>query len=412
MLLIETSRALASAVTASLGVVDGIECILATTMKEARREIEQDCSRYLVAVSCLNLPDAPEGEIVDVLHEAGLPVIVLTGFLDDKRRVAMFERGVADYVVKDNMAGIEYVARAVARMYRNRQTKVLVVDDTRTFRDYASSLLRQHGYLTVSACDGVEALEVLNADPEIRVVVTDYMMPRMDGVTMVQQMRKVRSVDDLAIIAISNSSESSVLARFLKSGANDFLRKPFGIEEFYCRVDQNVDMMRAIVEARRLANCDFLTGLYNRRYFFGHAKRLHALALAGEARVVTAMIDIDHFKRINDTHGHHGGDTALVAVADCLSARTGNAGLVARFGGEEFAFIGRVGDGEDPLVCLDSIRTGIAGIDLRLDGQPVRITASIGATETPGVDLDAMLATADAAVYEAKELGRNRVVMR
>jgi len=403
VLLVENSRALASAVVASLGVVEGIDVLLATTLAQACREIEQDPSRFFVAVVCLNLADAPDGEIVDELQRIGLPVIVLTGFLDDKRRTAMFERGVADYVVKDNMAGIEYVARAVARMYRNRNTKVLVVDDTRTFREYASSLLEQHGYRTVCARDGVEALETLKADTEIRVVVTDYQMPRMDGLAMVQEMRKVRSADDLAIIAMSNSTDAGVLARFLKSGANDFLHKPFGIEEFYCRIDQNVDMLQAVVDARRLANCDFLTGLYNRRYFFEHARRLHDQARAGDLRIFAAMIDIDHFKRINDTHGHHGGDEALVAVADCLAASTRNAGLIARFGGEEFAFIGAVGNTGDPMASLERIRSRIAAIDLELDGRAVRITASVGATLEPGTDLDAMLAVADAAVYQAKE---------
>ena len=411
VLLVENSRALASVVAASLNAIDGVDCVLATTLAGARREINADVSRFFVAVVCLNLADAPDGEIVDVLKEAGLRVIVLTGFLDDERRASMFGRGVADYVVKDNLAGIDYVSRAVARMHRNLDTRVLVVDDTRTFREYASGLLQQHGYQTLSARDGVEGLEILDAHPDVRVVVTDYLMPRMDGVAMVQEMRKLRSADDLAIIAISESAKAGVLARFLKSGANDFLRKPFCVEEFYCRIDQNIDMLRAVLDARRLANCDFLTGLYNRRYFFEHAGRLHDRAVAGEIGIIAAMIDIDHFKRINDTYGHHGGDEALVAVADCLAAQTRSSGLIARFGGEEFAFVGVISDGVEPATCLEGIRQGIADIGLVLDGQPERITASIGATQTLGNDLDAMLAIADGAVYQAKEQGRDRVVI-
>ena len=79
-------------------------------------------------------------------------------------------------------------------------------------------------------------------------------MPRMDGVAMVQEMRKLRSADDLAVIALSETAEAGVLARFLKSGANDFLRKPFCVEELYCRIDKNIDMLRAVLDARRLAN--------------------------------------------------------------------------------------------------------------------------------------------------------------
>ena len=412
VLLVENSRALASAVAASLNSLDGVDCVLATTLAEARREIEADVSRFFVAVVCLNLADAPNGEIVDLVKSAGLRVVVLTGFLDDERRSAMFERGVADYVIKDNIAGIEYVSRAVGRLHRNLDTRVLVVDDTRTFRDYASGLLQQHGYQTLTAGDGTEGLEVLKANPDVRVVVTDYQMPKMDGVAMVQEMRKLRSADDLAIIAISDTAETGVLARFLKSGANDFLRKPFCVEEFYCRIDQNIDMLRAVLDARRLANCDFLTGLYNRRYFFEHATRLHTRALAGEIRILAAMIDIDHFKRINDTYGHHGGDEALVAVADRLATQTRSSGLIARFGGEEFVFVAVLSEGVEPRDCLEGIRRQIADIGLSLDGQAVHITASIGATQTLGDDLDAMLAIADGAVYQAKEEGRDRVVVR
>ena len=208
----------------------------------------------MVAVVFLSLADAPHGEIVDVLKQAGLRVIVLTGFLDEDRRVAMFSRGVADYVVKDNVADIEYVSRSVARVYRNLDSRVLVVDDTRTFREYASALLGQHGYQTLTACHGAEVLEILQANPDIRVVVTDCLMPRIDGVAMVQEMRKLRSADDLAVIALSETAEAGVLARFLKSGANDFLRKPFCVEELYCRIDKNIDMLRAVLDARRLAN--------------------------------------------------------------------------------------------------------------------------------------------------------------
>ncbi|MDJ0741611.1 MAG: response regulator, partial [Gammaproteobacteria bacterium] len=311
VLIVESSRAMAGMVAASLDAVDGIVCEVADSLAAAAARIATDPARFVVAVVGLSLPDAPHGEIVDVLQRAGLRVIVLTGHVDPSWRRRMFERGVADYVVKDSAAGVDYVVRAVARMYRNLDTQVLVVDDAQVFRDYAASLLAQHGYRTLTARDGQEGLEILAANPRIRVVVTDYLMPRLDGVGMVQEMRKRRTLDDLAIIAISESTEEGVLARFLKSGANDFLRKPFSVEEFYCRIDQNIDMLRAVLDARHLAERDFLTGLFNRRYFFERGARLHAQAARGAVPIVMAMIDIDHFKRVNDVHGHQAGDEYL-----------------------------------------------------------------------------------------------------
>lgn len=396
---------------AGLAGIDGVDCDVATTLHATRELLAGGAQAYFVAVCCLNLPDAPDGEVVDVLLRADLRVIVLTGFVDDGWRARMFELGVADYVVKEGVAGVEYVRRCVERMHANAGTGVLVVDDSRAFREYAGSLLRQHGYQSYSVADGEEALAFLQQHPQVRLVITDYTMPRMDGLALVRAIRQTRSADDLAVMAVSESAQAGVLASFLKSGANDYLRKPFCIEEFYCRVDQNIDMLRAVRDARHLANRDFLTGLYNRRYFFQHAVRQHERARAGEIRLLAAMIDIDHFKRINDRYGHHAGDEALVAVADCLRRLTGGNGLVARIGGEEFAYVSILAADSDPLQCLEGIRTGIAAIALDLDAEPVRLTASIGATLNTADDLDAMLALADEAVYQAKSLGRNRVVL-
>ena len=409
MLLVEDSRAIASVLAAGINAFDGITCVVAGTFAEARGLLQTNAQAFFVAVLDLNLPDAPDGEIIDLVQEAGIPIIVLTGNVDASQRDAMFARGVADYVVKDSLVGIDYVARLVNRLAHNGAARVLVVDDSRAFRTYLCSLLQQHGYATLSARDGIEGLEVLRANPEIRLVITDYNMPRMDGLKMVSEMRKAHSQDELSIIGISNSADPETLARFLKGGASDYLHKPFSIEEFYCRVDQNVDMLRIIRRARDAANRDFLTGLYNRRRFFEKAEPLYRRAAKGELQIVVAMIDADHFKNINDTFGHQVGDDALVEIAATLRDQVGSSGLVARFGGEEFVCLHVLDGTVDPLECLDQIRLGIAAIELYSDGRRVAVTASIGATQALHGNLDQMLAAADRAVYAAKKAGRNRV---
>jgi diguanylate cyclase (GGDEF)-like protein len=286
-----------------------------------------------------------------------------------------------------------------------------VVDDSRAFREYLCGLLHQHGYATLDASDGVEGLECLRQNPDISLVITDYNMPRMDGLAMVAEMRKLRSHDDLAIIGVSDAAKQGILARFLKGGATDYLNKPFCVEEFYCRVDQNIDMLRVVQRARDAASRDFLTGLYNRRYFFEHAERLHRRALDGELRILVAMIDADHFKQINDNFGHQVGDEALVAIAAVLRGQVEGQGMVARFGGEEFVCLRVLDPSLRPADCLERIRRAVEQIDLRADGRPVPLTVSIGATAEPGGDIDQMLARADGAVYQAKRAGRNRVVI-
>ena len=411
VLLVEDSRSVAVALSTAINQLEGIGCELAGTYAATKSLLEERADRFFLAVLDLNLPDAPRGEVIDLVEQFSIPIVVLTATVDEKIRDALFRRGVADYVAKDGVLGIQYVTRVVDRMAHSTGVKVLVVDDSRTYREYLSTLLKQHGYSVCSATDGREGLALLRADPNICLVIADYNMPNMDGLAMVTQMRKLRSHDDLAIIAVSDSSRPGLLARFLKGGASDYINKPFCVEEFYCRIDQNIEMLRSIQRARDAADRDFLTGLYNRRYFFEHAKKLHEKAVAGELDMLVAMIDADHFKSINDTYGHSFGDEALVAIADVLSGAIDKGGIAARFGGEEFVCLFVLDLADNPLRCLDALRRQIADLDLRFEGRPVHLTVSIGATHMPGNNLDMMLQQADRAVYESKNKGRNRVTL-
>ncbi|MDC6636361.1 diguanylate cyclase, partial [Leclercia adecarboxylata] len=152
----------------------------------------------------------------------------------------------------------------------------------------------------------------------------------------------------------------------LKNGANDFLRKPFSREEFFCRVSQNVDQLELIGTLQDLATRDFLTGLPNRRCFLEQSQRqLPQLHLDGE-QVAVAMIDIDHFKHINDTHGHEAGDDALRAVAAAVAQHARQEDLIARFGGEEFCLLVPGMDEEQAVHYFDELRQAIAALEVDL----------------------------------------------
>ncbi len=412
VLIVEDSRAIASLLAASIGAVEGLQPLVAETLAQTRELLAAHAGELFVAVLDLNLPDAPDGEVVALVQAHEIPVIILTGSADPERRKALFRQNIADYISKSYMGGVGNVARLVERLWWHRDHRILVVDDSAAQRDYLCTLLHNHGYRTFQARDGLEGLSMLRAHPEIRLVLTDHQMPRMTGLQMVEQLRRVRSADELAVIALSGAEEEGLLPRFLKSGANDFLSKPFEIEELYCRIDQNLDMLHYIAEARDAASRDYLTRLYNRRYFFEHARLLHARARRGELRLALAMLDADHFKRINDSHGHELGDQALKAMAGVLQSFSGSQGFPARFGGEEFVCVQVLEPEQDPAVCLESLRAAIEAIELYAeDGSRVPLTVSIGATLTSGDSIDEMLRLADAAVYRAKQQGRNRVVI-
>ncbi len=412
VLVVEDSRAIASLLQSNIEALPDVQCELVADMAGATRLLAQYAERFFVAILDLNLPDAPNGEVVDLVQSYDIPVIILTGSVDAEKRQSLFRRNIADYIEKNHLAGVWSAVALVERMRANREHAVLVVDDSAAQRAYLCSLLHNRGYHTVEAADGEEGLAMLKSHEEIRAVITDYNMPKMDGLQMVQQMRTLRSPQDLAIIGVSSATEKGILARFLKSGANDFLHRPFELEELYCRIDQNLDMVRYIHQAWDAANRDFLTHLYNRRYFFKHAQKIHESARQGKYEIVVAMVDADHFKRINDTHGHDVGDEALVAIASTLEKIGDGRGIIARFGGEEFVCIRILKPDEDPVRCMQSLCVAIEEIDLMApDGSRVPLTVSIGATRNVDESLGEMLKRADEAVYQAKQQGRNRVVV-
>lgn len=411
VLIVEDSRAILGLLGAYLENLEGIEVTTASTLAEAQVALSKETDRFFCAVLDLNLPDAPNGEIVDTVQEHGIPVIVLTGSADEEVRQAMRNKLVLEYVVKRQTEEIEHVAYLVGRIYENQQVKVLIVDDSASFSSYLKELLANYQYQVLLAEDGKAGLKTLSENPDISLIITDYNMPEMDGLEMIKAIRQQYRREDLAIIGISDASKSDLTVRLLKAGANDFITKRFEMEEFYCRVTQNTNMVGYVRKVRDSAIRDFLTKVYNRRHLFELAASLYANAQRGMITIATALIDADHFKNINDTHGHAMGDEALVAIAQTLQNSLRKSDVVARFGGEEFVCIAIIKEEEDAVPVYEKVRANLEAIELYTEaGERVPITASIGVTTQLSESFDDMLKLADEAVYDAKDAGRNRVV--
>lgn len=409
VLVIDDSRSILGMLSARLEELDGVTTEGGGSLADARALLQHDPLRFSLAVLDLNLPDAPDGEVVDYVQSLGIPVIVLTGTIDKGTRKSMFDKQVVDYEVKQQGVGIENVVSLVTRLRFYRDSSILVVDDSRSFRAYLEALLTRHGYRVITAADGLEALAILADDPRIVMVITDYTMPEMDGAALVREMRRKRKREELAIIGISGGSSGAVTVPLLKNGASDFIPKPFEVEELYSRVDQNLDMIRYIREAREAANRDFLTKLYNRRYFYEMAEKMYANAKRGNLMLAMAMVDADHFKRINDTYGHDVGDQVLVKMASAIQQAMRESDLLARFGGEEFVCVVVVSEPAEARMAFERIRKVIGDLVINADADVIRVTASIGVSTELGDSLDDMLNEADRLLYIAKQSGRNRV---
>jgi diguanylate cyclase (GGDEF)-like protein len=412
VLVVEDSRAIRQLLCGLIDLIDDIASEAATSYADAKGVLDRGAERIFCAVLDLNLPDAPNGEIVDLVREHGIPVVVLTGSVDRRLRETMVAKQVIDYVVKGNATEIEHVASIVGRLYGNQAIQVLVVDDSVSFRAYVRGLLEHYRYHVLTAANGREALEVLDRSPDVALVITDYNMPEMNGLELVQAIRREHRREDLAVIGLSDASKKGLSALLLKTGCNDFLAKPFEVEEFFCRVTQNTNMIRYVRQIREQATRDFLTGVYNRRSLYEVGGHLYASAQRGSINLAAALVDADHFKQINDTWGHQVGDDALRRIASTMAGQLRKTDVVARYGGEEFVCLAPIREQGDERVLFERIRAAISAIDLQVGDRPVPIAASIGVTTWLGDSIETMLKRADDALYEAKQAGRNRVMFR
>mgnify|MGYP001024443679 FL=1 len=385
----------------------GYEADIAGSLAEAKELISKH--NYFCAVVDFILPDAPTGEAVPCTIEADIPTIVMTGNLDETTRNIVEKHPIIDYITKENKQAYQYLEKQLARLPRNEQILVLVVDDSAATRHHICNLLTRHKYQTLEAVDGVDALKVLAENPKISVIITDNEMPNMNGDELCVEIRRLYSNDEKAIIGISALDTLHLSTRFLKSGADDYLRKPFNNEEFYCRLSQNVDMLENIKTIRLQANTDYLTKLPNRRYFFGEANSHLKAAKVSDTSVSLAMIDIDHFKSINDNYGHDAGDDVLKGLSQCM-AKYFEDNLVGRFGGEEFAVYFADQDPQESLQRLEKFRLFVEKHSPEFSKNRIKFTLSIGFHNGPVYSLDELIKQADLKLYQAKDTGRNKLV--
>lgn len=241
LLIIEDSKSIAK-IHFNIAKRLGLKPTVAYSLAETVAALEQN-QDFFCAVIDYNLPDASNGEAIDYVIEKGIPVIVMTGMTNKTVRDWILKRPIIDYVPKDNKQDYLYLQQLLAQLLRNADIKVLVVDDSRTSRRMLCSQIKRHNYQVYEAEDGVLALKMLEQHADIKLVLTDQEMPNMDGITLTNQIRKTWGKEKLVIIGISGSKDGQLTARFIKNGANDYLHKPFCVEEFNCRLMHNIQYL-------------------------------------------------------------------------------------------------------------------------------------------------------------------------
>jgi two-component system, cell cycle response regulator len=301
--------------------------------------------------------------------------------------------------------------------------RILVVEDDRATRLLLTRTLVGWGYEVISATDGEEAWKILERDT-VRLLLTDWEMPRLAGPDLCRRLRAGNREYVYALL-LTTHADAARLVEGLEAGADDFLSKPFNPGELGARLGvgrrllglqddlaaKYAELQRANEQLSRIASTDPLMNVGNRRSFEEAVARVSERAARTGRSWGILMIDVDHFKRINDRYGHATGDRVLAAVATALVGTKGAADEVFRYGGEEVVVIAPDQEGPQLRTLGESLRGAVAALRFELsDGATIGVTVSVGAAAArPDESWDRVAERADQALYRAKETGRNRV---
>ncbi len=389
------------------------EIITAQTLLESNQAIRHNQKNISFAIVDMHLQDSSASKVAMLTSTNNIPTILISSPRDKNLKALLRKKNILNYIDKDSKNLVASTVDFMKQMFRNYSKTILVVDDSKLFRDTFQKDLKKLHIGVLTACDGAEAIDIMNS-PEgesISIVLTDYNMPNMDGIELTVKLREKYQKDRLSIIAISATDDEEALTKFIKAGANDFLSKPYKFTELDVRIGANLDLLELFQKAKDLANKDFLTGAYNRRYFFEASKAVIDKNRRKDASIAVATIDIDKFKNINDTYGHDIGDIAIKETILVINNRLRQSDLVARFGGEEFCILLEDISLEDTKALFEDMRKKFEDNEISVDGIIIKYTVSIGVAYKTSLDIDEMLKISDDALYEAKDTGRNKVVV-
>lgn len=330
--------------------------------------------------------------------------------------------------ITPDMLGIENSPSSQLAAYSLR---VLLVDDDRAIRTLYKSLLEKAGYNVTIADNGRAALEIVKTNPP-QLIISDWMMPEMDGIEFCKELRKNPEWNKIYVFIVTAQESTEKLVEAFEAGVDDYLSKPINPRVLAARLraaQRIIQMQEAQEEDRlqlrkfadelalsnkrlqELALTDSLTGLPNRRYGIERLEQEWAVALRGERSICCMMIDIDHFKAINDTYGHHFGDEALKLVATSLRHAARKQDVVCRLGGEEFLVICLDTDAQAGFQYAERLRKHVGSEQLRVGDKPLHVTVSIGiAVNSQMESVEVMMHQADERLYAAKAAGRNCTV--
>ena len=303
---------------------------------------------------------------------------------------------------------------------------ILIVDDDIVSRTLVKKYLNKAGFEVATADNGKQAMGLFQ-DRFFPIVLTDWMMPEIDGPQLCRLIRDTKTDGYVFIILITSRDSKTDIVSGLEAGADDYLTKPIHSAELIARIQTGIRILKlekslkqANEEIRLLSITDPLTGCYNRGYLNQHFPQELNRSRRYKRPLSIVLCDIDHFKRVNDEHGHQAGDEVLVKFSECiLNEIRKEVDWVVRYGGEEFLIVLPETDDRGAYTMAERLRKAIAGLRIASEDKILQITSSFGGASitykneqtTCEITMDALIKTADDQLYQSKNKGRNRVTV-
>ena len=299
-------------------------------------------------------------------------------------------------------------------------TSILIIDDSKMVRQEIVQLLRESTLFDAyrEAADGIDGLKSL-LENKADLVICDVEMPRMDGFKFVSMMQTRDELKDIPIIMLTGRGDQEMKVKGLDQGACDYVTKPFDPGELIARVKVQLKIKTLQDQLKRsnqllleLSNTDPLTGLFNRRYFMGALEKEFQRAQRKCGPLTLAILDIDHFKRVNDKYGHPQGDQVLMSLAAVVQGELRRYDIIARYGGEEFIILLPETSPEEGIALAERLRAAVEKMALPDPMEKIRVTVSLGISTYPADRITSvydLIREADDALYRAKAGGRNQV---
>jgi two-component system, cell cycle response regulator len=289
--------------------------------------------------------------------------------------------------------------------------KVLVIDDDPVTRLMLERLLTLRGYSVLTAINGEEGYHVLQTEDPPKLAIVDWMMPGMSGPELCRRLRERRNAHRTHIIMLTGKRGDDHVVVGLNAGADDYVRKPFGIDELVARLRAAERLICVQEDLRNQASTDDLTGVLNRGGILNVLRQTIAKAARDNTSVSVVLADVDKFKLINDTYGHHVGDVALERIAQGIKGQLRQYDAVGRYGGEEFLIVLPGCRLHDAVTLAERVRLHVCSQPIATSTASLSATISLGVGTSAGqtMQLDGLIHAADNALYRAKRAGRNRV---